>query len=201
MYQNKGDLCDQVHDFVDFLRFHCSVDCDVVSYYLNKNIINWDKHIEQCIAGAEYILLVCTKELDERLNGQCHNRVEMTRSSGPHILSTTLNSLLVTSKTLPIILEEHSKKYVPTSYKSTTIYTISFGSLPIAANTTKQEAKKILDMPEHKDLRSLVAKLLGQPEVVKPPVASNPPNLTSKICLIVMLCCTFHIILGRPYIL
>ena len=199
MYQNEENLCDQVDNFVEFLRCHCAVDCDVASYHLDKDITNWDKHIEQCITTrAEYILLVCTKKLDEKLNGQCHSRVEMTRSSGPHILSTTLNSLLVTLKTLPIVLDEHSKEYVPTSYKATTIYTISFGSLPTAATITKQDAKKILDMPEHKGLRSLVAKLLGQQEVVKPPVALQPPILTSKICLIVILCCTFCIILGRP---
>ena len=196
MYQNEGDLCDEVHNFVDFLRFHCSVDCDVASYHLNKDITNWDRHIEECITHAEYILLVCTKQLDERLTGQHHNRVEMTRSSGPHILSTTLNSLLVTSKTLPIILDENSKMYIPTSYKATTIYTIFLGSLPIAANTTEQDTKRILDMPEYQDLRSLVTKLLGRKEVVKPPVAPKPPDLTSKICFIVIFC-TFYIIFRK----
>ena len=143
MYQNEGNLCDQVDNFVDFLRCHCAVNCDVALYHLDKDITNWDKHIKQCITRAEYILLVYTKELDERLNGHHLNRIEMTRLRGPHILSTTLNSLLVSSKTLPIVLDEHSKEYVPTSYKATTIYTISFGSFPIAANTTEQDAKKI----------------------------------------------------------
>ena len=184
VYQNGGDLCNQVDNFSEILRTHCSVDCDVASYHLHEDITNWNVYIQQCIKCTECVLLVCTEELLERLNGQFHERIEMTRLSGPYILSTALQSLLeTTSKILPVILDKQSKKYIPVYLQSTTNYTISFGSLPNAASIAKQDAEKILDMPKYKDFRSLVIKLLGQKEVIKPPVASEPPILTGKIIL------------------
>ena len=184
MYQNNGNLCDQVDNFSDILRA-CAIDCDVASYYLHKDIANWNVCIQQCIKCTEYILLVCTKELLERLNGQSRERIEMTRSSGPYILSTALQCLLETkSKILPIILDEQSKKYIPAYLQSKTNYTISFGSLPDAASITKQDVEKIL---EQKDFKSLVVKLLGQKEVIKPPVASEPPIFKGEIILVGLL--------------
>ena len=129
---------------------------------------------------------MCTKELKELMDGQSHNRVEMTRSTGPYILSSTLKSLLETKpKTLPVILEEDSREYIPSFLQSMTIYNISFNSLPDAQYTDEQDAKDVLDNnPQYKDLRSLVAKLSGQQEVEKPKVAPHPPNLTSKILFV-----------------
>lgn len=164
------------------MRIHCGVNCDTTSYHLDKDVTNWNEYIKDRIEDTEYILLVCTKELKEKLVGQSHSRVEMTKSIGPYILSSTLNSLLETKpKTLPIILEEGSRKYIPTHLQSTTIYNIEFNTLPTAEYIDKQEADRMLDIPKHKDLRSLVAKLLRQPEVTKPKVKPHPPDLTSKI--------------------
>ena len=161
------------------MRTDCGINCDIASYHLDEDVTNWSKFIEDGIKNAEYILLVCTKELNEKLTGQSHCRVEMTTSTGPYILSSTLNSLLETNtKTLPIILEEGSRKYIPTHLQSTTIYIIPFGALPSAKCI---EQKGLLDMPEYKDLRSLTAKLLHQRQIEKPTVAQTPPNLTSKV--------------------
>lgn len=163
------------------------MDCDIASYHLKKPIANWSKFIEGRIEDAEYILLVCTKELKEQLAGQSHNRVEMTNSTGPHILSSTLNVLLeYNPRTLPIILEEDSKNYIPMHLRSGTIYAIAFDSLPNADFMDKRAVMNILHSPEHKDLRSLVTRLLNQQEILKPPVASKPPDLTSKIILLLL---------------
>lgn len=163
MYQNKGDFNDHVVNLAYFLRVHCGINCDITSYHLFEDVINWNEFIKGRIERAEYILLVCSKELNEKLTGQHHSRVEMTESIGPHILSSTLNSLLQTKqKTLPIILEESDIKYIPTHLQSTTIYIISFNTLPNAESITEQEAKEIMDMAEHKDFKSLVARLLCQ---------------------------------------
>ena len=180
VYQNKGNLCDQVYNFACFLRARCGVDCDVASYHLDKNVTDWNNYIVERINNAEYILLVCTKELQEQLaDHRHHKKVEMTKSSGPFILSTAFNSLLEGKpKTLPIILEEGSRKYIPTLLQSTTIYTIPFDSF---TSIDQQAAEGMLEDPNYKDLKSLVFKLCGQPEKVKPPVASQPPNLTSRI--------------------
>jgi len=181
VYQNKGNLCDQVESLANFLRKCCGIKCDIPSYHLNEQVTNWSEYIEKCINNSEYILLVCTKELKESLAGQSHNRVEMTRTTGPYILSSTLKSLLETKpKTLPVILEEGSRKYIPAFLRSTTIYTISFNSLPDAESTDEQATEDILNDLQYKDLRSLVAKLSGQQEIEKPEVAPHPPNLTSK---------------------
>ena len=163
MYQNEGNLSGDVINLANFLRFHYGVDCDITSYHLVKDVTNWNEFIKNCIEKAEYILLVCTKALNEKLTCQSHSRVEMTALTGPYILNSTLNSLLETNpKTLPIILEEGSRKYIPTHLQSTTIYTISFDTLPNADCINEQAAKKILDMAEYKDLKSLIARLLGQ---------------------------------------
>ena len=155
MYQNEGNLSDDVVNLANFLCFHCGVNCDITSYHLDENVTNWNEFIKGCIEKAEYILLVCTKTLSEKLVGQSHSRVEMTTLTGPYILSSTLNSLIEANpRTLPIILEESNRKYIPTHLQSTTIYTISFGTLPA------KQAVEILDMPKYKDLRSLVARLL-----------------------------------------
>ena len=165
---------------------HCGVNCDIASYHLDDDVTNWNEFIKEGIKKVEYILLVCTKELNEKLTGQSHCRVEMTTSTGPFILSSTLNSLLETNpRTLPIILEEDSRKYIPTHLQSTTIYIIPFDGLSTAEYIDKQAAKKLLDMPKYKGLRSLTAKLLRQREILKPTVAQIPPNLTSKIFCVV----------------
>ena len=167
MYQNEGNLSDCVVNLASFLRFHCGVDCDVTSYHLDEDVTNWNEFIKDRIEKAEYILLVCTKALSEKLVGQCHSRVEMTTSTGPYILSSTLNSLLENnSKTLPIILKESNRKYIPTHLQSMTFYTISLGTIPNAECITKQAVKEMLDMPKYNGLRSLVARLLHWPEVV-----------------------------------
>ena len=181
VYQNEGNLSDRVLNFANFLRMHCGVNCDTTSYHLDKHVTNWNEYIKDRIEKAEYILLVCTRKLNEKLIGQSHSRVEMTKSTGPYILSSTLNSLIETNpKTLPIILEEGSRKYIPSHLQSTTIYTISFDALSTVEHIDKQAAKKLLDEPKYKDLRSLAAKLLRQLEIMKPVVAQTPPNLTSK---------------------
>ena len=172
MYQNEGNLSGDVINLANFLRFHYGVDCDITSYHLAKDVTNWNEFIKDRIEKAEYILLVCTKALNEKLTCQSHSRVEMTTLIGPHILSSTLNSLLETNpKTLPIILEESSKKYIPRHLQSMTVYTISFGTL--ADYITEQTAMEILDNPKYKHLRSLVAKLLHSPEVVASAVTTN----------------------------
>ena len=174
MYQNEGNLSGGIIKLANFLRFHCGVDCDITSYHLNKDVTNWNEFIKDRIEKAEYILLVCTKALNEKLTCQSHSRVEMTTSTGPHILSSTLNSLLETNpKTLPIILEESSRKYIPRHLQSMTVYIISFDTLPNADCITEQTATEILDNPKYKDLRSLVAKLLHSPEVVASAVTTN----------------------------
>ena len=163
MYQNKDDISGHVVNLANFLHMHCGIDCDTTSYHLNKDVTNWNEFIKGRIEKAEYMLLVCTKELNEKLTCQSHSRVEMTALTGPYILNSTLNSLLETNpKTLPIILEEGSRKYIPTHLQSTTIYTIAFDTLPNADRINEQVAKKILDMAEYKDLKSLVARLLCQ---------------------------------------
>ena len=172
MYQNKDDISGHVVNLANFLHMHCGIDCDTTSYHLNKDVTNWNEFIKGRIEKAEYMLLVCTKELNEKLTCQSHSRVEMTALTGPYILNSTLNSLLETNpKTLPIILEESSKKYIPRHLQSMTVYTISFGTL--ADYITEQTAIEILDNPKYKDLRSLVAKLFHSPEVVASAVTTN----------------------------
>ena len=114
MYQNKDDISGHVVNLANFLHMYYGIDCDTTSYHLNKDVTNWNEFIKDRIEKAEYILLVCTKALNEKLTCQSHSRVEMTTSTGPHILSSTLNSLLETNpKTLPIVLEESSRNYIP----------------------------------------------------------------------------------------
>ena len=175
MYQNEGNLNGDVINLENFLRFHCGVDCDITSYHLAKDVTNWNEFIKDRIEKAEYMLLVCTKALNEKLTCQSHSRVEMTTLTGPHILSSTLNSLLETNpKTLPIILEESSRKYIPRHLQSMTVYIISFDTL--ADYITEQTAMEILDNPKYKDLRSLVAKLLHLPEVASAVTTNKSMN-------------------------
>ena len=183
VYHNEGNLSNQVNNLADFLRARCGVDCDIASYHLDEDVTDWNDYIVKCIKDAQYILLVCTKELQEQLaDHQHHNRVEMTNSDGPCILSTALNFLLRGKpKTLPIILEEGSRKYIPTYLQSTTIYTIPFDYFTDAASIGQQAPEGVLEDPKYKDLRRLVSRLCGQSENLKPSVASQPPNLTSKI--------------------
>ena len=179
MYQNEGDISDYVINLANFLR-HCGVNCDIPSYHLNEDVKDWDDFIAKCIEKAEYILLVCTKELNEKLTGQSHNKVEMINAGGPYIFSSTLKSLLAKSKkTLPVILEEGNKKYIPHLLQSTTIYTISLGALSDAISAN-QKAKKILNDSKFQNFKSLFARLTGQELVPKPEVAQSPPKLSSK---------------------
>lgn len=181
VYHNKDNLCDQVLYFADFLHFF-GITCDIPAYHLQEDIINWSNFIEKQIKCAEYILLVCTKELNYLLRSQSHCEVRMTQLNGPHILNSTLNSLLKTKFTLPIILELGSKKYVPTNLQETKIYTVSFDGLPDFKDNDQDSVKGMLDtMPQYTDLRSLVAKLLDQQEYKQPKVAPHPPDFTSKI--------------------
>ena len=185
MYQKEGNLSEHVINIADFLCCHCGVNCDISSYHLDKDVTNWNEFITDHIKKAEYILLVCTKELNKKLTGQSHSRVEMTKSTGPHILSSALNSLLENNpRALPIITEGGNRNYIPTLLQSTTVYTISLDALS-SAITANQEAEKILNDFKYKDFRSLVAKLIDQPEVEKPRVAQHQPNLTSKIFCII----------------
>lgn len=107
----------------------------------------------------------------------------MTYSIGPSILSNTLYLLSTDKHTVPIILEEGDRKYVPRHLDQTSIYVVSFASLPDAESIDDHEVVRLLDNPQYKSLRSLVARLLGQNEIEKPIVAPHPPNLTSKVFL------------------
>ena len=173
MYQKEGNISEHVINLANFLRCGCGVNCDITSYHLDENVTNWNDFITNHIRKAEYILLVCTKELNEKLIGQSHSRVEMTESDGPYILSSTLNYLLENNpRVLPIITTEGSRNYIPTLLQSTTFYTISLDVLS-SAISANQEAKKILNDPKFKNVKSLVAKLTDQPEIEKPKVAQK----------------------------
>lgn len=181
VYQKEGNISEHVIKLAKLLRCGCGVNCDITSYHLNEDVTNWNDSITDHIKKAEYILLVCTKELNEKLTGQSHSRVEMTESDGPYILSSTLNYLLENNrKVLPIITEEGSRKYIPKHLQSTTFYTISLDVL-CSAISANQDAKKILNDSKYKNFKSLVAMLTDQPKVEKPKVAHKSPNLTSKI--------------------
>lgn len=160
---------------------NCGVHCDIDLYHLNDNIPDWSfwvgKNLEYCIASENsHIILVCSSTMITTLEERSDNaRVEMV---GGYIDRLTLRHYLEkgAQQFLPIFINDDSlTDCVPPSLSGRTCYYFPYDKLTkIPENST---AKQILDHPDFASLRSLVATLTKQQEILSPPVG------TGKLCV------------------
>ena len=157
----------------NFLRHCCRIPCEIDQYYKDKNILNWDLWNEHKITTlAEfngYVLLLCSPTMYQQLSQPSVSVIQMNDG---HINNLALNNLIkgqtTTHCVIPVCLEELNKDIVPISLRDRTVYHLSFSTLMRVDRNTNVEA--ILEIPQLESLKSLVFKLSGEKEVIKPPL-------------------------------
>ena len=168
--------------FADFLR-SCKVNCDIDCYHsIDDSINDWNlwavKQIKNISVLGGYILLVCTPSLLEKLESSSNCRIEMKHG---HIYTYELNALIkgehCPDRFIPIIPTQFiNNKCIPLSLVGRTSYIVSFN------NMLKYDDRDGILNTFH-DIEKLVAKLIGENLVPKPPIAPTTPTLTSKSIL------------------
>ena len=155
----------------NFLRGRCGIPCEIDHYFKNDNIPDWgawnERKITTLAESNGYVLLICSPIMYQQLSQPYVSQIEMEAG---HINSSALNNLIkgpaTTHCVIPVCLEELSKEIVPISLCHRTIYHLSFSTLIQVDPNTNVEA--ILSIPELESLRSLVFRLRGEKEVIKP---------------------------------
>ena len=167
LYSKKEASEDQILCLTDFL-VRCGIDCEVDLYHTNENVTNWAswvrENLKQCIAASHgYIILVCSPTMMHELDDSNENtRIEMfsafiDRLSLLHYLEKGAPI------TLPLFMTAPSANFVPANLSGKTIYHFPYSKLSEEINEVQQindsEIQKILDHPDFRSLRNLVATL------------------------------------------
>ena len=163
---------DAVLEVSDFLN-RCGVACDIDQYHMHKNILQWgvwnESKIKEVAKDNGFVLLVCSHKMYRQLSDPNTSQIEMKAG---HIDTPTLNNLIrdpaTTDCIIPVCVEEVNKEIVPISLRGRTIHSLSFSTLMKADPNT--DFRSILDRPELESLRSLVHRLIGEPEISRPPI-------------------------------
>lgn len=164
---------DAVLEVSNFLRNCCGIPCEIDQYCKDKSIPNWESWNEHKITTLAkcngYVLLLCSPTMYQQLS---QPDVSVIQMKDGHINNLALNNLIkgqaTTHCVIPVCLEELNKDIVPISLRDRTVYHLSFSTLMQVDLNTNVEA--ILEIPQLESLRSLVFKLSGEKEVIKPPL-------------------------------
>lgn len=160
----------------DYLR-HCAIDCDVDAYHSTDDVTNWNQWIEEkvdnCCKSNGYILLLCGEKLSEFLNVSPENNTIYMRNA--FVERLTLLSLIQDSiknvRFLPILIDHEDTDLIPSTLKLRSHYTIKTAAILEGCRDCKG-IEKSLKSEENQSFHGLVAKITGQKENHKPPVAT-----------------------------
>lgn len=182
VYSKDDDPCDYIRELSEFLN-RCGVDCDIDQYHASENILDWGGWNEEVIKDRAsrngYILLVCSQKLHQQLRNPSTSLTIKMKAG--HISNLALNALIkdenITNHIIPVFLEQYRRELVPSCLVGRSCYSICITKLLELANI-HGNLETILNTPELESLRSLVCRLRGEPEVVKPPVPTvvTPPT-------------------------
>ena len=184
VYSKDDDPHNHVCDLSDFLN-HCGVDCDIDQYHTNENILDWGGWSEGVIkdraARNGYVLLVCSPKLYQQLSNVSSSvRIEMKAG---HISNMTLNALIkdekITHHIIPVFLEQHRKEFILTCLGGRLCYSINITKI-IELSSHGRGIDDILNTPGLEWFRSLVLRLRGEPDAVKPPLPMVPPPMCKQ---------------------
>lgn len=155
----------------------CGINCDIDLYHINDNIPDWSfwvgKNLQYCIASEHsHVILVCSPTMIATLEERSDNaRVQMVAG---YIDRLALRHYLEEGahKFVPLFINDDSLPgCVPPSLSGKTCYNFPYDKLTeIPDNAT---AKQILDHPDFASLRSLVATLTKQQEILSPAVGGG----------------------------
>jgi len=160
---------DDVLQLSDFLRTN-GINCDIDQYHSTKNITDWghwsENKIKECCASNGFVLLICSRRMYQHL---CVSETSTIEMSYGYISNLSLRNICTDEKStqhvIPVFLEEYQKEYLPTSLRARLSYPISISKW---METT--DPNLLLNTPGLEQLRSLVFRLTGQPEVEKSPL-------------------------------
>ena len=161
---------DAVYELSGFLVSKCGIACDMDQYHTLDNIPHWgvwiQGRIETLAKHKGFVLLVCSHTMYQQLSELNVSQIKMKFGD---IDSLALNNLIkgpaTTHCVIPVCLEELNKKIVPISLRDRIVYHLSYSTLMQVA---ENNVETILDKPELESLRSLVFRLRGEKEVIKP---------------------------------
>ena len=179
VYSKDDDPSNYMRDLSDFLNY-CAVDCVIDQYHANENILDWGGWTEAVIKDRAsrngYVLLACSPKLYQQLSNTA-NSLKIEMKAG-HISNLTLNVLIkdenITNHIIPIFLKQYRRGLIPTCLAERSYYSINITKV-IELSNHGASFDTILNAPELESLRSLVYRLRGEVEVVRPP--PGPPHV------------------------
>lgn len=160
----------------------CGVDCIIDQYHSNDNILSWPQwmsdQIERCISEEGYILLECSQIMFSVLKNSDNSPIRMTYG---YIDCQTFKYFLrnKAKNILPICIDNVSSDFIPYNLSERIPYYFPFSKLPQKftsgskvsfPNFDHKDVEQLLANPDFASLRSLVATLIKQQEICRPPV-------------------------------
>ena len=165
------------------LLCNCGINCDIDLYHTNDNITDWSfwvgKSLEYHISSQySYVILICSPIMISTLEERNDNaRLEMVAG---YIDRLTLRHYLQigAQRVLPVFINNRPDEYVPPNLSGRTRYHFLYDKL--AEMPVDTPAQEVLNHPDFASLRSLVATLTGQQEILPPGIGPGKSQIVDS---------------------
>ena len=176
-------FCDDIVDLADILR-HCGFNC-MVDHYVGEHPPNWNLWTEQKIRESQYVLLVYTPTLAERMKSPQDHTLNMAK--GKYYANMIVN-LVHPPKFIPVYLNNYvpsipaNHDWLPSQIRMTTVYHLNIAQLGQAIQVPdgtpehvfRAKLQAALHEPRFREVANLVYHLLKESDIVPPVPAQNP---------------------------
>jgi hypothetical protein len=125
-YSHDSDsFCDKILDFSNELRSN-GIDA-IIDQYEDAPAEGWPRWMESQICNAEYVLVVCTNEYNDKATLKTHVTSGLGVKWESNIILNQLYATgAVTNKFIPVIFNENDKDAILAPLKGQTFYNVSF---------------------------------------------------------------------------
>ena len=193
LYSKHDDINNYVLGLAQLLN-DLGYNCEIDQYHSSDKDVSsyWEPWIEKNIRKTAdqngSILYVCSPTLHQACCSMNSSRVEMKFG---HINNQALCSLIVdesvSSHVIPIFLEQYDKNCIPSCLLRTHAYTVNIRKALEVFEPCMAKPDKEIDIdsllkntPELESFRSLLYRLSGIPEVIKPCKSTDIAALPGK---------------------
>lgn len=122
---DSDDLCDRVLELSNYLRT-CGID-SVIDQYEESPPEGWPRWMETQIREAEFVLVVCTSNYQEKAILKVHTDVGLgVKWETNLILNQLYQTGTVTSKYIPIVFSDSDVKFILDPLKGQTYYNLAY---------------------------------------------------------------------------
>ena len=192
LYSKADDPKNNVLELANLLNI-LGCNCEIDQYHSSDKEVSsfWELWIEQVVKKTSNqngcVLIACSPALHQAFNSMNSSSVEMKFG---HINNRTLHCLIVdesiSSHVIPIFLEQFDKKYIPNCLLRTNAYVVNIDKAlevfsPYKARSNDEvDIKLLLSTPGLESFQSLLYRLNGEQEFIKPSKSADITALPSK---------------------